>query len=40
MATKKLLEIHKKLIFNHGLLSEEFPEQIMAINILKKLIQF
>jgi len=29
-------EIHKNLIFNHGLLSEEFEEQIMAIKYIKE----
>jgi len=36
METEKLLEIHKKLIFNYGLLSEEFQEQIMAIKYIKE----
>jgi FkbM family methyltransferase len=33
---EKILEIHKTLIFNHGLLSDEFQEQIMAINYIKE----
>ena len=36
MAAEKILEIHKNLIFNHGLLSDEFQEQIMAINYIKE----
>jgi FkbM family methyltransferase len=36
METEKILEIHKNLIFNHGLLSEEFQEQIMAIKYIKE----
>lgn len=36
MSAEKILEIHKTLIFNHGLLSDEFQEQIMAINYIKE----
>jgi|LauGreDrversion4_2_1035121.scaffolds.fasta_scaffold33619_2 FkbM family methyltransferase len=36
MEVEKILEIHKKLNFNYGLLTDEFPEQCMSIKYIKE----